>query len=646
MKLWREWLLIMFFISSASSICKKVILADKEIIECNPFCRNIRDYAMAYFCESTSLDDLMAEFTHAAAEYRGDDIVEYNISLYITDTLINVLGLKAYKGPPLYHLSLHNTSTKKLLAGYFNNLASLKVLDITNNQIDTIIEGSLSALPSLQILNLSYNSISSIFPHSFTGLSELNNLNISHNKIVYIDGSAFSTVLKLKYLDLSHNSINTLGESLNNNNLLHLDLSYNQFEEFPFNRNNSVKPSRPKSLESLNIGHNLIKNLSSENLKNMTSLGVLNLSNNNLTFLPRALFISSFNLKQLDISSNRIFSISLGLFSSLQQLEFLDLSNNNMSLNLNAILLLRKLKILKLNGNNVRNFNIRLLSASLIYLEEFSLNDDMFSCKDLVTVLLELTAKNISVIHGNNTETDNILGISCFDTPDANNEVISVDRDNKVEKTSASSLERFLNIDFQNTTFYKFFENFHLPSYQDLPFVQYPNNNLSRASFYKLMESFRTSKNISFDLANVTNNLLQNIDRLNPENCSLSHSDFHMVFDGIKSLQQLLESIGKDIKEVAIINDNLSKLLISQNITGGYLSKYFERYNRNDIPSSSKFSGVINEKIYYESTIRKNIITTNVLLCFIFITILVFVLIVVYRQNIITFSNRQNLELV
>ncbi|KAF7281971.1 hypothetical protein GWI33_003763 [Rhynchophorus ferrugineus] len=71
MKLWREWLLIMFFISSASSICKKVILADKEIIECNPFCRNIRDYPTAYFCESTSLDDLMAEFTHAAAEYRG-----------------------------------------------------------------------------------------------------------------------------------------------------------------------------------------------------------------------------------------------------------------------------------------------------------------------------------------------------------------------------------------------------------------------------------------------------------------------------------------------------------------------------------------------------------------------------------------------
>ncbi|PIN11219.1 Serine/threonine protein kinase [Handroanthus impetiginosus] len=89
--------------------------------------------------------------------------------------------------------------------GYLlNNLASLKTLDLSNNNIDDSIPYQLP--PNLTSLNLASNNLSGSIPYSIFTMGSLNYLNISLNTLSQAVGDMFANHSTLSTLDISFNN--------------------------------------------------------------------------------------------------------------------------------------------------------------------------------------------------------------------------------------------------------------------------------------------------------------------------------------------------------------------------------------------------------------------------------------------------------
>lgn len=83
-------------------------------------------------------------------------------------------------------------------------------------------------------------------------------------------------------------------------------------------------------LENLDLSYNLIKQVHSQVFVNLSKLSLLNLSNNQLTFINTNLFSKLTNLRQLDLSNNLIMHFKSHHFSDLVKLESLNLRGNKL----------------------------------------------------------------------------------------------------------------------------------------------------------------------------------------------------------------------------------------------------------------------------------------------------------------------------
>ncbi|XP_076814186.1 osteomodulin-like [Clavelina lepadiformis] len=188
-------------------------------------------------------------------------------------------------------------------------------------------------------------------------------------------------------MDLSRNKLTNAGirnsAFLAFRSLVNLDLSFNKFESFPKDLSSSIEDIRlnnnrikyvttgvfrfPAKIHHLNMRGNKLKetSFSYQSWANMDKLIFLDLSENNLLFvpgvLPRSLsilllesnnienilewsFSSVPKITQIRLSFNNIRHIDPAAFASLQNLQYLDLAHNqllhypsNMPINLQAI---------------------------------------------------------------------------------------------------------------------------------------------------------------------------------------------------------------------------------------------------------------------------------------------------------------------
>ncbi|XP_011500415.1 PREDICTED: cell wall integrity and stress response component 4-like [Ceratosolen solmsi marchali] len=108
-----------------------------------------------------------------------------------------------------YHLhALRAPSSSKILApGNFNNLTSLRHLDLSNGNIVIIKSGSFAKLGSLQTLNLANNRISHLEAGAFDGLKRVYSLKLEGNAIRQLP-SALISLKELRVLDISGNALN------------------------------------------------------------------------------------------------------------------------------------------------------------------------------------------------------------------------------------------------------------------------------------------------------------------------------------------------------------------------------------------------------------------------------------------------------
>ncbi|XP_032999190.1 trophoblast glycoprotein [Lacerta agilis] len=167
------------------------------------------------------------------------------------------------------------------------------------------------------------NHIQNISSASFPSesLLELSSLNLSGNRLQWVEAGAFARLPSLKQLDLSDNAL--------------LDLS-------PMALGNTSSP-----LEELNLRNSLYNN------SYVTAVAQL---------LQQEAFL---NLKRLDLSENNLLYLPQGMFAALHSLQHLDLQNNSL-VSLHGVTLenLRQLQSFNLSGNALK----RLRNSTLLQL--------------------------------------------------------------------------------------------------------------------------------------------------------------------------------------------------------------------------------------------------------------------------------------
>ncbi|XP_075054674.1 transforming growth factor beta activator LRRC32 [Mixophyes fleayi] len=241
--------------------------------------------------------------------------------------------------PNVQKLDLSGNSLYTDMTGYFlENAPHLRYLSLSENSITMISPETFLGTPLLEEVDLRNNIIMDIEEGSFEHLSHLTKINLVMNSITCI--SEFN-LRQLHSLNLSKNSIQTFhtSESEEEYNLKYVDLSDNKLGHFP------VFPS-VNNIISLNLSMNLIRfreNTSHEELEWMEEEGVrntgmvslltlihLDLSYNNINFIPEDFFATMPMLQFLNLSKNCLEFISFADPIKLNSLEYLDLSANSL----------------------------------------------------------------------------------------------------------------------------------------------------------------------------------------------------------------------------------------------------------------------------------------------------------------------------
>ncbi|XP_042350394.1 toll-like receptor 7 [Plectropomus leopardus] len=202
----------------------------------------------------------------------------------------------------------------------FLNLEELRCLNLSGNAMSQSLNGSeFSYLTNLQYLDFSWNRLDLLYCTAFQELKNLVVLDISYNNH-YFESEGLTHMLnftrnlkKLKILRMNHNKISTSTNT---------ELESESLERLEFRDNRLDMLWRDGDIRYANY------------FKNLTNLTVLDISHNNLNFIPPEVFSGlPDKLSELYIKNNKLRdkSFEWGKLQLLQSLEVLDLSGNSIT---------------------------------------------------------------------------------------------------------------------------------------------------------------------------------------------------------------------------------------------------------------------------------------------------------------------------
>ena len=170
-----------------------------------------------------------------------------------------------------------------------------RVLYLTNNPIVTLSDGWLAqVMPQLQVLDVQNISLSTITDNTFSQLLQLRLLFLTDNPLIAIHDDAFAT-----------------------NPLIGLWLEGCGLKQIP------KAAQAEATLERLDMGSNLLTQLTATNLTNLTQLLVLSIRSNPITVINKDAFARNQRLKELYIGFLAGPAMPLSVFDPLMQLESL-----------------------------------------------------------------------------------------------------------------------------------------------------------------------------------------------------------------------------------------------------------------------------------------------------------------------------------
>nr|ANG08891.1 toll family protein 8 [Gryllus bimaculatus] len=229
--------------------------------------------------------------------------------------------------------------------------ANLKMLDLSNNSVDSLPPAVFSGLSRLQRLNMQGNGMNFLADRALEGLTSLTVLTLAHNKLISLPPELFADTRDIKEVYLQNNSINVLAPGLFGelSQLLVLDLSSNELTSEWVNAATFTGLVR---LVVLNLSGNRIAKLEASVFRDLYSLQILRLEDNVIETIPENTFASLYNLHTLILSNNKLAVIDSYTFNGLYVLSLLSLDNNNIrSIHPEALKNSSSLQDLHLNGN-------------------------------------------------------------------------------------------------------------------------------------------------------------------------------------------------------------------------------------------------------------------------------------------------------
>ncbi|KAK2980983.1 hypothetical protein RJ640_023309 [Escallonia rubra] len=272
--------------------------------------------------------------------------------------------------PNLTDLYLYNNLLNGTIPSWLFSLPSLVQLDLSRNQLTGPMHEF--QYKSVEFIDFSNNELTGPIPLSIAELENLTSLYLLGNNLTgIVDLDMFSNLINLQYLGLSNNNLSVIATNKSNvqlPSLIWLRLSFCKLKEFPpmlrANENldvldlsyNEIQGEFPKWAESrwgdsltyLNLSHNFISGLKHFPWK---KLGILDVQSNLLQGpLPSSICNLS-SLEILDLSNNSlggVFPQCMGNFSN--QLTVLNLQNNG---------LVGTIPTAFAKGNRLRNLNLR-----------------------------------------------------------------------------------------------------------------------------------------------------------------------------------------------------------------------------------------------------------------------------------------------
>ena len=181
---------------------------------------------------------------------------DYHLQISCGDTGIIPEGCDTFEGLKILEIkhcsSAHETFLVK--TEYQEHLGRVKRLNLSRNSLHEL-RGTLGNLAQLRLIDLSHNELTTLDPRVFTGQVGLRYLDLSHNLLMTLDLSDTRTH-KLQVLDLSHNRLQSIdvGPAFFNK-LRMLDLSHNNIKNYSVS--NTIRTQFPK-LEMLELSYNEI----------------------------------------------------------------------------------------------------------------------------------------------------------------------------------------------------------------------------------------------------------------------------------------------------------------------------------------------------------------------------------------------------
>lgn len=233
-----------------------------------------------------------------------------------------------------------NAMSQSLNGSEFTYLTNLQYLDFSSNRLDLLYSSAFQELENLVVLDISYNNHyfeSEGLTHMLNFTSNLKNLKtllMNHNKI----STSTNTELEsqsLERLEFRDNRLDMLwrdGDTRYVNyfkkllNLNVLDISKNNLNFIP----QQVFSGLPDKLSELYIGNNKLKSFTWGKLQLLQSLQVLDLSRNSLTTVPRTLATCAKSLRKLILHKNQIAKLTPEFLKAAYNLKHLDLSYNRL----------------------------------------------------------------------------------------------------------------------------------------------------------------------------------------------------------------------------------------------------------------------------------------------------------------------------
>nr|XP_057937171.1 uncharacterized protein tlr7 [Doryrhamphus excisus] len=257
-----------------------------------------------------------------------------------------------------------------------------KTLDVSRNNIFFLNSRFLN-LSEVRCLNLSGNAMSqSLNGSEFTYLTNLKYLDFSLNRLDLRYATAFQELENLVVLDISKN--NHYFESEGITRLLNFTKSLKRLKTLRMNHNkiwtSTNTELESESLEKLEFVDNRLDLLWRDGdtrflkyFQKLQNLRELDISHNNLNFIPHQVFLSLPNkLSVLYVKNNKLKSFAWEELQFLQSLQVLDLSGNSLSTVPSVLSNCTKtLKTLILKGNQIRTLTPDFLkdAHSITYLD-------------------------------------------------------------------------------------------------------------------------------------------------------------------------------------------------------------------------------------------------------------------------------------